>query len=64
VTTGKGCIATLGVCASYAGDYVACSGLIGTDGNCEGTISGTSCTTRICSQAPITVVTDADCMAY
>jgi len=61
VTTGKGCTLTLGACASYTGDDVICSGLKGTDGNCEGTIGGTNCIARVCNKAMTTLVTDTDC---
>jgi len=64
ITTGKGCILTLGACASYIGDDVACSGLKGTDGNCEGIVGGANCTARVCSKAAMTLVTDNDCTLY
>jgi len=64
VTTGKGCIATLGVCASYTGDDFTCLGLKGIDGNCEGTAGETNCTARVCTRAIAAKMTDADCSAY
>ncbi|CAD8122845.1 unnamed protein product [Paramecium sonneborni] len=59
VTTGKGCIATLGSCSSYDGNATTCIGYIGTDGQCAGDRNGTKCRVRKCDQK--TAVTDDEC---
>jgi len=43
---------------------VTCSGLKGTDGNCEGVILGSNCTARICNKAASNLVTDTKCISY
>ncbi|TNV71507.1 hypothetical protein FGO68_gene15846 [Halteria grandinella] len=50
VTTGKGCIATLGACNSYtvANPVTDCTGYVGTDGVCEGDAGGSACRARKC----------------
>ncbi|CAD8071729.1 unnamed protein product [Paramecium sonneborni] len=64
VTTGKGCVSSLGLCSTYSGDIESCEGLKGSDGYCKGVEGKDKCTVKVCTDAEVTITTDAACGKY
>lgn len=50
------------LCNTYTGTADECNRYIGSDGKC--TLGLTGCKVRICTEAPDTLKTDADCKDY
>ena len=65
VTTGKGCVATLSACNTYASS-LGCSGLLGNDGFCtpDTTAGAVNCRALLCTDAPASTTTDAACTIF
>ncbi|CAD8176717.1 unnamed protein product [Paramecium octaurelia] len=62
ITNGRGCVIQLKLCNTYTGTADECNHYIGSDGKC--TIGTSGCKVRVCSEAPDTLKTDADCKDY
>jgi len=56
----------LGLCSSYFGTTITCEGYIGSDGKCKGTYIDidSSCSPKLCTEAPISATTNEDCALY
>ncbi|CAK62361.1 unnamed protein product (macronuclear) [Paramecium tetraurelia] len=58
----------ISTCSSLKGNFITCAQYVASDGPCIGTAlqtdTPTSCTAAKCSDAPITLTTDADCNSY
>lgn len=67
VFDGTSCIDYGKNCSGFNGTEETCPTFLGKDGPCKATTVGTikgACAKRVCTEAPNTLTTDADCQKY
>ena len=64
-STGKGCVASLGLCSSYT-IAAGCTGMIGSDGACTASTGAgaTACRPFVCTDAPATTASNTACSTF
>ncbi|CAK89346.1 unnamed protein product (macronuclear) [Paramecium tetraurelia] len=67
VYDGAGCVDYGKICSQFNGTEETCPSFLAKDGPCKATTVGTikgACAKRVCTEAPNTITTDAECQKY
>ena len=67
VYDGAGCVDNSKACSQFNGTEETCPTFIATNGPCKATTVGTvkgPCAKRVCTEAPNSLATDAECKKY